>query len=82
MSEIDFSRLRSLSARQIIRALRRDGFELIRQKGSHQHYYHNDGRLVTVSYHRSGDTFSIRLLRIMLQEQASWTEEDLRRLGL
>jgi predicted RNA binding protein YcfA (HicA-like mRNA interferase family) len=82
MSEIDFSRLRSLTAREIIRALRRDGFEMERQSGSHQQYYHEDGRRVTVSFHRPGDTFSIRLLRIMIEVQARWTETDLRRLDL
>ena len=82
MSEINFSRLRSLTARQIIRALRRDGFVLLRQRGSHQRYSHSDGRRVTVTYHRSGDTYSIEMLRLMLQEQAEWTEDDLRRLGL
>ena len=82
MSQIDFSRLRSLTARQIIQALSRDGFELVRQRGSHQHYYHSDGRFVTVSYHHSGDTYPVGRLRMMLQEQAKWTADDLRRLGL
>jgi predicted RNA binding protein YcfA (HicA-like mRNA interferase family) len=82
MSRIDFSRLRSLTAREMIRALRRDGFNLENQAGSHQQYYHPDGRRVTVSFHRSGDTFSPRIMRIMIQNQARWTEEDLRRLGL
>jgi predicted RNA binding protein YcfA (HicA-like mRNA interferase family) len=35
MSEIDWSRLRSLTAREIIRALSRDGFQLRKQSGSH-----------------------------------------------
>lgn len=82
MSQIDFSRLRSLSAQQLVRALRRDGFNLERQAGSHRQYYHQDGRRVTVSYHRSGDTFSPRILRIMISDQAKWTQDDLRRLGL
>ncbi len=82
MSEIDFSRLRSVTARQITRALRRDGFEMERQSGSHQQYYHRDGRRVTVTFHRPGDTYSVRLLRSMIQMQARWSELDLRRLGL
>ena len=82
MSEINFSRLRSLTTQQITRALRRDGFELDTQTGSHQQYYHPDGRRVTVSYHGSGQTFSIRTLRSMIQTQARWTWDDLRRLGL
>ncbi|MCI0439567.1 MAG: type II toxin-antitoxin system HicA family toxin [Chloroflexi bacterium] len=82
MSQIDFSKIRSLTAREIIRALIRDGFDVERQTGSHQQYYHPDGRRVTVSFHRSGDTFSLRILRIMIQDQARWTADDLRRLGL
>ena len=57
MSEIDFSRLRSLAARELISALQRDGFVLERQSGSHQQFYHQDGRRVTVSFHRPSDTF-------------------------
>lgn len=82
MREIDFSRLRSVTARELMRALRRDGFEMERQTGSHQQHYHQDGRRVTVSFHRPGDTFSIRLLRSMIQVQARWTPADLLRLGL
>lgn len=82
MNGIDYSRLRSLTAGQVVRALRRDGFELERQTGSHRQYYHPDGRRVTVSYHRSGSTFSQERLRWMLREQARWTWDDLRRLGL
>ena len=82
MRQIDFSRLRSVTARELTRALRRDGFEMERQTGSHQQYYHQDGRRVTVSFHRPGNTFSVRLLRSMIELQARWTESDLRRLGL
>jgi predicted RNA binding protein YcfA (HicA-like mRNA interferase family) len=82
LSEIDYSRLRSLTARDMIRALIRDGFSLDRQKGSHQQYYHSDRRRVTVTFHRPGDTFSLGTLRSMIERQAQWTESDLRRLGL
>ena len=82
MSGIDYSKLRSVTARELISALRKDGFELERQSGSHQQYYHVDTRRVTVSSHHPGDTFPARLLRFMIQDQAGWTEADLRRLGL
>lgn len=82
MSEIDFSRLRSLTAREFISALQRDGFVLERQTGSHQQFYHGDGRRVTVSFHRPGDTFPQGTLRRMVQDQAKWTVEDLQRLRL
>ncbi len=79
---IDYTKLRNLTARELIAALIRDGFELRRQKGSHQHYRHPDGRRVTVSFHRPSDTFPIKTLRSMIEKQAKWTEDDLKRLGL
>jgi predicted RNA binding protein YcfA (HicA-like mRNA interferase family) len=54
MTEIDWSRLRSTTAREIISALTRDGFSLRNQSGSHRRYRHPDGRRVTVSF-RPGD---------------------------
>ncbi len=82
MSEIDYSNLRSLTAREVCRALLRDGFTLARQRGSHQRYTHPDGRRVTVPFTRSGDTFAPGTLRSILERQARWTLDDLRRLGL
>lgn len=79
---IGFSRLRSLTARQLASALRSDAFELRRQKGSHRYYVHPDGRRVTLSFHHPSDTFRPGTLRSMIELQARWTEEDLRRLKL
>ena len=82
MSEIDYSKLRSLAVRQLTCALRRDGFSLDRQRGSHQRYVHADGRRVTVPFTRTGDTLALGTLKSIIEKQAGWTEEDLRRLGL
>jgi predicted RNA binding protein YcfA (HicA-like mRNA interferase family) len=79
---INFAQLRGITARMLISALIRDGFELDRQAGAHQHYRHPDGRRVTVSFHRPGETFEIKTLKTMIEIQARWTEEDLRRLRL
>jgi predicted RNA binding protein YcfA (HicA-like mRNA interferase family) len=79
---VDYSRLRSLRAREIVRALRRDGFKFVRQKGDHHRYHHPDGRRVTVAYSNPGDTFLLRDLKSMIEVQARWTEDDLRRLKL
>jgi len=79
---MDYSRLRSLTARQLSGALLADGFILRRQSGSHRFYRHSDGRGVTVSFHHSSDTFRIGTLKSMIEIQARWTEEDLRRLEL
>ena len=54
---IDDSRLRSLTARQLVAALQRDGFIPARQRGSHHRYEHPDGRKVTVPFPSPGDPF-------------------------
>lgn len=73
---------RGITARQLIRALRQDGFVLTRTSGSHRIYRHpEDGRRVVVAYHGLNDTFPIGTLRGMLVD-AGWVEADLRRLGL
>ena len=79
---IDWSHLRSLTARQLARALVDDGFELVRQSGSHRRYAHTDGRRVTLSFHSSGETLRIGTLRSIIEIQAGWNERDLKRLGL
>ena len=82
MKGIDYSKLRSLTAREIISALIKDGFYLDQQSGSHQQYQHQDGRRVTVSSHHSNDTFSPKILKSMIEKQAKWTYKDLKRLKL
>jgi len=79
---IDYRGLRSLTARELIAALTRDGFYFVRQAGSHQRYRHADGRRVTVAPHARGDTFTIKTLKSMIELQARWREEDLKRLKL
>jgi predicted RNA binding protein YcfA (HicA-like mRNA interferase family) len=79
---LDLRGLRSLTARELIAALMRDGFYFIRQKGSHQRWGHADGRRVTVAPHGGGDTFSRKTLKSMIETQARWTENDVRRLNL
>ncbi len=79
---VNYSHLRSLKARELLSALARDGFALDRQAGAHQLYLHTDGRRVTVSFHRPGETFEIKTLRAMIELQAHWTNEDLKRLKL
>ena len=44
-----------LTARQLIRALRRLGFVQTRSRGSHRRFEHPDGRKTTVPVHRGRD---------------------------
>ena len=52
------------------------------QRGSHRRYQHSDGRRVTVPFHTSGGTFVPKTLRSIIEEQAHWTQADLKRLKL
>lgn len=79
---IDYSKIRTITVRQIIKSLQQDGFILDRQKGSHQHFLHQDDRRVTVSFHSSNDTFPIKTLKRMTEDQAKWNEHDLKRIKL
>ncbi len=79
---IDWTELHGVTARKLTTALLRDGFEQRSQRGSHQRYQHADGRKVTVAFHHLSDTFRRKTLRAMIQDQAKWTEADLKRLGL
>lgn len=78
----DYGRLRGLTARQLIAALKRDGFFLRAQRGSHQRYRHPDGRRVTVSFHHPGGTFPPKTLKTIIEQQARWNEADLARLQI
>ena len=81
---IDFSKLRKITARELVRALERDGFELRRKRAtSHRQYLHPiDKRRVTVTYHGHSRTFPIGTLKRMIEHDAQWTEDDLKRLKL
>ena len=79
---VNYALLRNLTAREIISALIRDGFLFDRGAGSHQIYYHPDGRRVSVTFHAPGDTFARKTLKSMIEKEARWTEGDLTRLKL
>jgi len=68
--------------RRLINALRKDGFKLERVKGAHHQFCHPDGRRVTVSFHKGSQTFNPKIMKFMIEYQAKWTDEDLKRLKL
>jgi predicted RNA binding protein YcfA (HicA-like mRNA interferase family) len=61
------SALPSLSGTQLIRALRKLGFEVARIKGSHHFLQHRDGRCTVVPVHR-GETIGRGLLAQILRD--------------
>jgi predicted RNA binding protein YcfA (HicA-like mRNA interferase family) len=74
--------LRNTPVRELVTALRRDGFVLEREtRTGGRIYSHPDGRLTVIHYHHGSDTLTRRTLRSVL-EATRWTREDVRRLGL
>lgn len=48
-------RLPTLTARKLIKTLKKFGFEEVRRKGSHRFYRHADGRTTVVPFHAGKD---------------------------
>ncbi|HXF69147.1 MAG TPA: type II toxin-antitoxin system HicA family toxin [Thermoflexus sp.] len=72
------TRLPVLKAHEVIRALEKTGFQVVRQKGSHVRLRHPDGRVVTVPVHPNQD-LGRGLLRKILRD-AELTPEDFAKL--
>jgi predicted RNA binding protein YcfA (HicA-like mRNA interferase family) len=70
-----------LTAREVIRALERAGFQVQRQTGSHARLKHTDGRVVTVPIH-AGQDIGRGLLRKILRDADLSREEFLGYLAL
>lgn len=72
-------RLSRVTGEELLLALKRDGFQVIRVRGSH-HYLRrpSGGHLVTVPVH-AGETIGPKLLGYIL-EQAGLSPDDLRAL--
>ena len=61
------SKLTVISSQNICSVLRKLGFELIRQKGSHAFYRHPDGRSTVVPMHK-GEDLGRGMIRSILRE--------------
>jgi predicted RNA binding protein YcfA (HicA-like mRNA interferase family) len=57
----------AVKGKDLVAALRRAGFELIRTKGSHHFFRHADGRTTVVPVH-SGETIGPGLLASILRD--------------
>ncbi len=78
---MELAPLKTLTAREWVRAVEHEGFQRRKTRGSHHLYRHPDGRRVLLVYHNLGETFGPKAIRQILQS-TRWTEADLRRLGL
>ena len=61
------TRLPALTGRELVRALGKVGFEVVRVKGSHHVLKHEDGRTTVVPVHR-GETLGPGLLAKILRD--------------
>jgi predicted RNA binding protein YcfA (HicA-like mRNA interferase family) len=73
------TRLPSLEGEQIVKALGKVGFQVIRQKGSHVYLKHPDGRATVVPVHK-GEPVGRGLLRKIMKDVDLGREEFLRLL--
>lgn len=67
-------RLPRLRGREVVAALRRAGFDILRTKGSHQLLKHPDGRRTVVPVH-AGETIGPGLLTKILKDAEMEVEE-------
>ncbi|MEW6606838.1 MAG: type II toxin-antitoxin system HicA family toxin [bacterium] len=72
------TKLPHLTEQEVMTALRRGGFEVIRVKGSHHFLQHPDGRRTVLPIHR-GETIGIGLMSKILRD-CEMTRDELREL--
>ena len=72
------TRLPRVTGTDVVRALERDGFTVVRQKGSHAFLRHADGRTTVVPLH-AGETIGPGLLSKVLRD-AALDQESFERL--
>ncbi len=76
-----WAQLKSITAAELIAALKRDGWECDMAGGSIQIFRHpSDGRRVSVHFHPK-KTFGARLLKELLAD-IGWSEADMKRIKL
>ena len=73
------SKLPILTAKELIGILKKIGFEIIRQKGSHVFIAHEDGRTTVVPVH-PGEDIGRGLLRKIIKEDVKISIQDFQEL--
>ncbi len=63
-----------LSSKEVCKFLEKEGYFLVRQKGSHRFYRHSDGKTTVVPIHNNKD-ISRGLLKAILEEIGMEREE-------
>ncbi len=73
------ARLPQITASELIKILRKIGFEVLRQSGSHIFLRHNDGRTTVVPDH-SGEKLDRGLLNKILKKDIQLSREDFKKI--
>ena len=73
------TRLPSLTGEQVVKALGKAGFQVLRQRGSHVYLKHPDGRATVVAVHK-GESIGRGLARKIMQDAKLSREEFLKLL--
>ncbi|MPR35794.1 type II toxin-antitoxin system HicA family toxin [Salmonirosea aquatica] len=68
-------RLPTISGKDFLRLLQKNGFEVVRVKGSHHRMKHRDGRVTTVLVHKNDD-LPKGLLHKIIREDLKITLEE------
>lgn len=63
-----------ITGKEVIRALNKDGFKVVRVKGSHHFLQHFDGRCTVVPVHR-GETIGVGLMNKILNDAELSTQD-------
>ncbi len=74
------TKLVTISPQKMEKILKKLGFNLVRQKGSHAFFQHSDGRSTVVPMHRSDDLGKGLLKSILSDIEISIEKYDLLRL--
>ena len=72
-------KLTPLSPRELVKIAEKLGFRLLRQKGSHATYAHEDGRIVLIPIH-SGRKIDRGLLLKIIKKEFRLTREEFEKL--
>jgi predicted RNA binding protein YcfA (HicA-like mRNA interferase family) len=73
------TKLPSLTDEQVIKALNKAGFQVVRQRGSHKYLKHPDNRATVVPVHK-GETIGPGLLRKIIHDTELSREDFLKLL--
>ena len=68
--------MKSMKAKDIIRLIEKDGWYLVRQKGSHRQYKHLEKKgLVTIAVYKLSDEIAVGTLKSILKQAQINIEE-------